>query len=112
VNRDRFYARHVLECINHIKQFTAEGRAAFETDLKTQVAVERKLQILAESLKRLSPELKNNHPEIDWRSITGIRNVLVHDYLGISMHLVWEIVDRDVPILEGQIQAILEALDA
>jgi uncharacterized protein with HEPN domain len=111
LNRDRSYALHVLECIEHIRQFTREGQAFFETDLKSQVAVERKLQILAESLKRLSPEVKQSHPNIDWRSITGLRNILVHDYLGISTDLIWAIVERDLPVLEMHVKRLLETLE-
>ena len=78
---DRIYIDRVLECIEWITRFTAEGRDAFFFDRKTQSATLREFQTLAESTQRLSNELKEAHPEVPWESISGFRNVLVHDYL-------------------------------
>ena len=55
---------------------------------------------------KLSEPLKAAHPEVDWKSIMGLRNVLVHDYLGVSMSRIWDIVERDLPDLRGKIIAI------
>jgi uncharacterized protein with HEPN domain len=55
----------------------------------------------------LSSELKVVHPEIDWRGISGMRNVLVHDYLGINLVRVWEIVEQDLYPLKEQIEVLL-----
>lgn len=62
-----------------------EGKEAFFEDLKTQDAVLRNLQVLSESTQRLSDELKERHPEVQWFSISGLRNVLVHNYLGLKL---------------------------
>jgi len=61
--------------------YTEEGKDFFFADTKTQDAVMRNLQILAESTQRLSHSLRELHPEFDWRSISGFRNVAVHEYL-------------------------------
>jgi len=61
--------------------YTEEGKDFFFADTKTQDAVMRNLQILAESTQRLSHSLRELHPEVDWRSISGFRNVAVHEYL-------------------------------
>ena len=103
---ERLYLIHIRECIARIEQYTAEGREAFFTDTKTQDAVLRNLQTLAESSQRLSEELKEAHPEVDWRGISGLRNILVHDYLGINLVRVWEIVERDLRVLKSQIEMI------
>jgi len=92
---DRLYLVHILECIDRIERYTAEGKEAFMADEKTQDAVLRNLQVLSESIQRLSAGLKATHPEVDWRGISGFRNVLVHDYLGINLIRVWEIVEDD-----------------
>lgn len=76
---DRLYLVHILECIDRIERYTAEGKEAFMADEKTQDAVLRNLQVLSESIQRLSAGLKAAHPEVDWRGISGFRNVLVHD---------------------------------
>jgi len=62
-----------------------------------QDAVLRNLQTIGQSVGRLSETLREAHPEIDWRSIIGLRNVLVHDYLGMNLERIWDIVERDVP---------------
>ena len=59
----------------------------------------RKLHELAESAQRPSSTLKAGHPHLPWTAIAGFRNVLVHDYLGISLSRVWDIAQRDLPAL-------------
>lgn len=77
---------------------------------RCQDAIVGNLQILAESTTRLSEPLRRSHPEIDWRSIAGFRNVLVHGYLGLDLHQIWEIVERDLPPLRQSIEAILREI--
>jgi len=62
---------------------------------------------LAESTQRLSEGLKQIHTEIDWYKISGFRNILVHDYLGIDMESVWNIVENEIPILKKGINSML-----
>jgi uncharacterized protein with HEPN domain len=107
VKDDRLYLIHVCESIGRIEEYTAEGREAFFADTRTQDAVLRNLQTLAESTQRLSADLKAAHPEVDWRGISGLRSILVHDYLGINLVRLWEIVERDFPLLKRQIETLL-----
>jgi uncharacterized protein with HEPN domain len=60
----------------------------------------RNLQVMAESTQRLSANLKELHPEIDWRALAGFRNLLVHDYLGVSATRVWELIEHFLPQLK------------
>lgn len=103
------YIRFIKECIDDIHSFTSEEEESFRHDKKTQFAVIRALQILAESTQRLSPTLKAAYPEVDWRSIAGFRNVLVHDYFGLNPARIWEIVETDLPILEDAIIRMIKA---
>ncbi len=105
------YLIHIQECLTRIELYTVEGKDAFLTDIKTQDAVLRNLQTLAESTQRLSDELKAAHPDIDWRRISGFRNVLVHDYLSVNLIRVWEIIERNLPDLKGKILLILQELE-
>lgn len=98
---DRIYLDHIPECINWISHFTAEGPEFFLKDRKTQSAVLRELQTLPESTQRLSEEFQEKHPEVPWQNIAGFRNILVHGYLGIKMERVWEIIQKDLPLLES-----------
>jgi uncharacterized protein with HEPN domain len=63
---------------------------------------------MAESTQRLSDALKATQPEVEWQRIVAFRNVLVHDYLGIDLERIWEIVHRDVPELKRAVLAMLE----
>ena len=69
----------------------------------------RNLHTLAESTQRISAELKAAHPEVEWRGIAEFRNVVVHDYLGIDVEEIWDIVQDDLPDLKAKVAAILEA---
>jgi uncharacterized protein with HEPN domain len=67
------------------------------------------LQIIGEAASKLSADLRTAHPEVPWSRIIGMRNVLIHDYLAIDIDIVWTAVERDLPQLRGQIQAVLTA---
>ena len=70
----------------------------------------RNLQTLTESTQRLSAELKSKYPQVDWRRVAAFRNVVVHDYLGIDLEKIWEIVQRDVPLLKSIVSSMLHDL--
>ena len=103
---DAVYVRHLLECIDRIEQYTKNGRAAFIAETLIQDGVMRNLQTLGQSALKISDALKAIHPEVDWKSIVGLRNVLVHDYLGVNVARIWEIVERDLPDLKAKAAAI------
>ncbi len=107
---DRLYLVHVQECIARIELYTAEGKLTFLADTKTQDAVLRNLHTLAESSRRISEPLKASRPDVDWRSIAAFRNVVVHDYLGIDLNQVWDIVQNDLPGLKRAVAAMLKGL--
>lgn len=108
---DRLYLIHITECIQRIRAYIKDGKESFRRSSMVQDAVIRNLQTLAESSQRISSALKAAHPEIDWRGIAGFRNVVVHDYLGLDVENVWEIVERDVPDLQRKIEALLKTIN-
>lgn len=108
---ERIYLYHILECIEAIQDYNTQGRDVFLTDRKTCKATLRELQELAESTQRLSISLREKHSEIPWPAIAGFRNVLVHDYLGLSLNRIWEIIERDLPNLRVAVAAILHEMD-
>lgn len=106
---ERAYLEYISECIQRIRNYTIQGKEAFFTNTMIQDATLRRLQTLAESTQRLSNDLKARAIEIDWRSISGFRNVLVHDYLGgIDLNIIWDVIEQDLPDLEEKIKAILQ----
>ena len=104
---DNLYLIHIFECIERIAKYTSGGRQGFFDDAKTQDAVIRNLQTLAESTQRLSESFKKIQTDVDWRAITAFRNVAVHDYLGIDLNQIWDIVERDLPPLKIKIKECL-----
>lgn len=107
---DRPYLIHISECIERIEEYTADGREAFMNSTLIQDAVLRNLQTLAESTQRLSESLKTGHSGVPWKKISGFRNVLVHNYLGVDVQRVWELVVNDLPQLKIDIQAMLNKI--
>ncbi len=75
-----------------------------------QYAVLRALEIIGEATKNLSERLKEEHPEIPWKDVAGMRNKLIHQYFGVKMELVWETVRSKLPELERQIVKMLKGI--
>ena len=73
-----------------------------------QDAVVRNLQVLTESTQRISDRVKTNYPETEWQAISGFRNILVHDYLGLDLQLIWSVVEKRLPPLRLEIERMLE----
>ena len=105
---DRLYLVHIQECLKRIELYTADGKTTFMADTRTQDAVLRNLHMLAESSQRISEPLKASRSDVDWRAIAAFRNVVVHDYLGIDLNQVWDIVQNDLPGLKHAITAMLK----
>ena len=106
---DQLYIIHISECIQRIEKYLGDGgRDAFMASGLLQDAVIRNLQTMAESTTRVSEELQDKHPEIDWFKIRGFRNVLVHDYLGVDLGRIWNILANDLPNLKTAIEKMLK----
>jgi uncharacterized protein with HEPN domain len=73
-----------------------------------QDAVIRQLEVIGEATKNLSPDLRSRHSDIPWRRIAGLRDVLIHDYMGVRLAAVWEVTQTDLPVLKKQIRNILQ----
>jgi uncharacterized protein with HEPN domain len=110
VKDDRIYLGHILRCIARIEDYASGGREAFIASQLVQDAVLRNLQTMAESTQRLSRTAKERRPDVDWVALGGLRNVLVHAYLGVDLELVQRALEQDLPLLKAACHAILEAL--
>jgi uncharacterized protein with HEPN domain len=81
---------------------------AFMNDEKTFDAVIRNLEILGEAAKHISPEVRARHPQIGWRKIAGMRDVIAHKYFGVDEDILWDVIQNQVPVLLGQVQGMLD----
>jgi len=111
MKRDALYFRHMLDAIAKIESYIAVGRETFLTTSLWQDAVIRQLEIIGEATKRLSPSIREQYDAIPWRRIAGLRDVLIHEYMGVDLVAVWEITQHQLPELKRTIQLILQPDD-
>lgn len=107
-NRDVGSIWDMIRSIRLIQDFT--NNLTYETYLEsvlTQSAVERQLEILGEAARRLSDEFRQTHPEVDWRRIIGLRNILIHRYDEIRQQTIWATVTRELEPLKTQLEALV-----
>ena len=95
---------HIIECIDRVFQYCQGGESNFRQSQMIQDAVMRNLQTMAESSQRLSDGTKAAISDVPWRAISGFRNIIVHDYLGIDLDMVWQVVETDLPTLQIALQ--------
>lgn len=108
----KVYIIHIVESINLIlDSITDIDRKTFKNDIKTQDAVLRRIQVIGESAKQLSEKTRRETPEIPWRKMIGMRNILVHDYLGIDMDTVWDTATVDLEEIKIALQIMLKEME-
>ena len=105
---ERAYLEHILHCIRRILADARDGKESVFASPTLQDAIVRNLQIMCESTQRLTDSSKMRHPEVDWRGISGLRNVLVHSYFAVDLETIWTIVQQDLPALENAVKRLLE----
>ena len=110
MHRDyRVYLEDILEAAAAAREFvTGMGKDELRKDRRTRDAVVRNLEIIGEAVKKLPAQTKRGHPEVEWKKIAGLRDILVHDYFGIDMDIVWDVVRNKLPVLVEQVRRILE----
>ena len=106
----RDYLRHILDEADYLAGATAGlSREDFLEDETLRRAFARSLEVIGEAAKRLRPEWRTAHPEVDWRAMAGMRDRLVHGYFGVDYELVWEVASTLMPALRPVIAALVEA---
>ena len=103
---ERLFLEDIVSAADAITEFI-ESQESFEANRMLRSAVVHQLTIIGEASARLSPELRERHPNIPWSDIKGFRNIVVHNYFGIDWSEVWRAATRDVPVLRDQIAEIL-----
>ncbi len=98
----------IFESIKSIESFSKGlSKSEFFKDELRQNAIIRKLEIIGEATKNLKSEFRNKYPQVEWQKISGLRDKLIHDYFGINLERVWNIMEKDLPNLKIMIQEIL-----
>lgn len=108
---DRVYLLHMLEAIGQIREYTRElDYHRFKSSRLVQDGVIRQLEILGEATKNLSSTTRAKAPDIPWKDMAGMRDVLVHQYFGVDLDAVWATVGEDLPQVEQGLRKLLDRL--
>ena len=106
------FIKDILEAIHRIESYTKNLKIDdFSKNQLYQDAVVRNLEIIGEAVKRLPKNLIDKYPDIEWKKIAGLRDILIHAYFGIDVDIVWDVVKNKVPKLKTKILKLLEKID-
>lgn len=108
---DREKLLDILEAIERIERYAVQGREAFEQNELIQTWFTQNLQVIGEAARALSSEIRNQHPEIPWAKIIGMRNILAHNYFEIDFDIVWAVVEQELPSLKQSIENVVRSLE-
>lgn len=107
---DRERLRDILEAIDHVERYAAEGREPFEQSELIQNWMVSHLRIIGEACRGLSDEFRASHAGVPWSDIIGMRNILVHQYFRVDLEIVWSAVERELPKLKSEVRRALDGL--
>ena len=105
---DDFYLESIWKAIKSLEGYSVVGRELFLSDQMRQDAVICRLGVIGEAVKRLSDEFRSKYQEVPWKPMAALRDVLVHNYFGVDLEIIWGILERDLPSLKEQLAAIPE----
>jgi uncharacterized protein with HEPN domain len=111
MKRDEPYLQHIYDSISDIEKFIKNiSKDQFFENKEKQYAVIRALEIIGEATKNISRELKAAYPKIPWKTIAGMRDKLIHEYFGVKLERLWEVIQKDLPALKEQISKVLDQI--
>lgn len=105
------FLNDILKSVRKIQKYT-EGKVYddfIENDLLVDGVI-RNLEVIGEAVKNIPAGFRKKYPFVEWKSIAGLRDILIHEYFGIDYELLWDIVENKIPSLGKQIEAILKDL--
>lgn len=104
------YLQDILESIGHIQRFL-EGVSEdkFYKNVEKQDAVLRRLEIIGEAVKHLPDEIREDHSDVPWRQITGMRDIIIHEYFGITLEMIWVVATEDILDLKTKVEEIIKS---
>jgi len=99
---------HILDAAREAVAFSqGRSRADLNSDRQLNLSLVRLLEIIGEAARGISTEFRQDHPELPWRSMVGMRDRLIHGYFDVNLDVVWETVTQDLPSLIEQLEKIV-----
>jgi uncharacterized protein with HEPN domain len=111
VKDPKLYLLHIAESISRIEGYTLHGREEFLGSTLIQDAVIRNFEIIGEAVKQIPDELRKSQPAVPWSQIAAFRNLLIHNYMGVKLERVWEVIAADIPALKAAVEELLATED-
>jgi uncharacterized protein with HEPN domain len=105
------FIKHILQSINLIECYTSQiSREDFIKSSQVQDAIMRRLEIIGEATKNIPEDFRKEYPDIPWREIAGMRDILIHNYFGVDLDLTWTTVKENLPDLKYKLSYIIDRL--
>ena len=105
------FIRYIIESVEIIESYTSGvSRDEFLSSVQLQDSVIRRIEVIGESVKNLDAEMKDKYPDISWKRIAGMRDTLIHGYLGVDLKLIWKVATEDAPELMKRLREILHTM--
>ena len=105
---DLAYIIHIKQCIKKIKRYTrGQTKKMFAENDLLQDAVIRNIEIIGEASKKISLDFRSLNSNIPWKEMSGMRDKLIHHYMGVDVEMIWNTVKEDIPFLEKKLKEII-----
>ena len=106
---DKLYLIHILESIENIQKYNIDGKQEFMEFSIIQDATIRNLEIIGEATKKLSEDLRDDYPQIPFKKMAGLRDILIHNYFGIDLIIIWNVIENELPQIKVELEKILSS---
>jgi len=112
IRGDLEYLYDIKESIELILEYVKDtSQNEFKNNQEKQDAVVNRMNVIGEATKNLSQEIRDNYPDIPWKRMAGMRDVLIHQYHGIDLEVVWQTINQELPEVGQRIGQIIEELE-